>query len=222
MTLDYRSPTTGRHRVERIMAEIANTQSLGLASVFLKIAFGVPLCLLGPFVVTVLAKGIELKWDSEALPGFLSTFILSAVILIPILMWLERRSRGQFLLDGLAGESPASSYGEFEWQSTRVFALIYTEFALLGPRLVWSALDAIRGRSPMDEELRFIAARVVLELLDLDSGVPTQQLFQSVGCSQQRFQQAVQWLAGNDWLGVSRKRDRVWMNTAARARLESL
>ena len=36
---------------------------------------------------------------------FLPTFLLCALILIPVLLWMERRTRGEFFLDAVRNDS---------------------------------------------------------------------------------------------------------------------
>jgi hypothetical protein len=151
-TLEYRSPAAaaaGSPRVERGARELAGAEALGGAAVGLKWALGVPLSLIGPFVLSSFLFGIDRRLQTGIMPGFGATFLLVTAAVVPLLMWLERRSRGEFFLDSVRGEPTtreASSGGEYELQSAKFGWLAWTEVALTGPRLIWEAIDAQRGR----------------------------------------------------------------------------
>lgn len=152
-----------------MLEELAADEKFGAASVALKLLLGVPLCLLGPFFVTVILKSIELRGHGDWLPGFGSTFLLATAVLVPLLLLLEFRTRGGFFSDSLQGETTpfaASSYGEYRLQSAKLAWFGYTEVALTGPRLVLEAVEALRGRQPVDLPLRVAAAEIAVELFD--------------------------------------------------------
>ena len=223
-TIDYRSPVTGSHRVQQVVGELTASETFGAASVGLKLVIGVPLCLVGPLFVTLILLSIEMKFDGDWLPGFGVTFLLAAAILVPLLVLLERRTRGEFLSDSVRGESTpwtASSYGEYELQSAKLAWIGYIEVALTGPRLVWEVIDSLRGRRPVDPPLRVAAAEVVVELFDSGEGIPLQQLVRP-GRPPAAVGHAVNYLVRRDWVGVSSRRDRVWLATPARERLARL
>jgi hypothetical protein len=143
---------------------------------------------------------------------------------VPLLLLLEFRTRGGFFSDSLQGEtSPftASSYGEFRLQSAKLAWLGYTEVALTGPRLVLEAVEALRGRTPMDAPLRLAAAEIVVDLFDAGEGRPVQQLVRSDRPPAVVWR-AVSYLARREWVGVSTRRDRVWLATPVRHRLARL
>src|SRR5687768_4770583 len=222
--LDYRSPATGSHRVQRVVAELAADERFGAASVGLKLLIGVPLCLVGPLFVTVILLSVEFKAHGDWFPGFGVTFLLVTAVLVPLLMLLERRTRGQFLSDSVKGESTpwsASSYGEYELQSAKFAWIGYIEVALTGPRLVWEAIESLRGHKPVDAPLRAAAAEIVVELLDAGEGMPLQQLVRPGRLPVDAWR-AVSYLARHDWVGISTRRDRVWLATPVRERLARL
>jgi hypothetical protein len=223
-TLDYRSRDTGAHRVQRVVGELTADDRFGAASVGLKLLIGVPLCLVGPLFLTVILLSFESQMRADWLPGFGVTFLLATAVLVPLLMWLERRTRGQFLSDSVKGESvpwSASSYGEYELQSAKLTWIGYIEVALTGPRLVWEAIEALRGRTPVDPPLRVAAAEIAVELFDAGEGMPLQQLVRP-GRPPARVWRAVSYLARRDWVGISTRRDRIWLATPVRERLARL
>jgi hypothetical protein len=212
------------HRVQRVLGELAADEKLGAASVAVKILLGVPLCLLGPLLVTVILKFIEFRGNGDWLPAFGSTFLLVAAVLVPLLLLLEFRTRGGFFSDSLQGESSpftASSYGEYRLQSAKLAWLGYTEVALTGPRLVLEAVEALRGHKPVDLPLRVAAAEIVVDLFDAGQGMPVQQLVRPHRPLPVVWR-AVNYLTRREWAGISSRRDRVWLATPVRERLARL
>lgn len=103
--LDYRSPATGTPRVQRIAHQLKMAEALGGAAVATKLAVGVPLSLIGPFVIASFLFAIDRRVQADVLPGFGATFLLACAVIVPWLMWLERRSRGEFFMDAVRGET---------------------------------------------------------------------------------------------------------------------
>jgi hypothetical protein len=210
--------------VQRVLGELAADEKLGAASVAVKFLLGIPLCLVGPLLVTVILKYVELRGHGDWLPGFGSTFLLAAAVLVPLLLLLEFRTRGGFFSNTLQGESSpftASSYGEFRLQSAKLAWLGYTEVALTGPRLVLEAVEALRGHKPVNLPLRVAAAEIAVELFDAGGGVALQQLVRP-DRPPAIVWGAVSYLARREWVGISSRRDRVWLATPVRERLVRL
>ena len=217
----YRSPVAGGDRAQRIQNELLTSESLGVAAAFGKLAVGIPLCLFGPLLIAVVAKAIEFKWGGGVMPGFMATWALATIVLVPLLMWLERRTRGEFLSQSVRGEtSPlqASSYGEYQLQSTKFLGTAATELALLGPRLLWAFVDWVAQRPGADASIRATATGIVVELLESGQGLPVHQLIRA-GRAPEDVRQAIRYLLMRDWIGTSRQGDRVWLLTTVRERL---
>jgi hypothetical protein len=221
VTLAYRTPPAGGERCRRILNELIASESLGWAGAVGKVAVGVPLCLVGPFFVAAVLKSIEIRAGADFLPGFAATWALATLVIVPLLMRLERRTRGEFLCDAHRGETPpyeASSYGEYQLQSTRFLWTAYTEIALLGPRLLWAFIDWVMQRPAADAGTRAAAAAVVADLFDAGQGVPVRQLVRP-DRPPDTVRAAVRYLVDRDWVGTSKRGDRVWLLTPVRERL---
>jgi hypothetical protein len=224
VVLGYRSAGTGPPRIQRILAELATSETLGAAAIIAKIAIGIPLTLIGPLLVTIILVSVAYRFDVESAPGFTVMFLLVAAVTIPLLMWYERRSRGEFFSDSMQGEtSPyaASSYGEYKLQSTKLQWIAYVEIALTGPRLLWEAIDWLRGATPVDQALRMTAADIVAELLDAGQGKPIRDLARP-DRSARDVHRAVQYLVRRDWAGISSRKDRIWLASNVQERLARL
>jgi hypothetical protein len=94
----------------------------------------------------------------------------------------------------------------------------YLEFALTGPRLLWEAIDSLRGRAPVDQGLRALAAGIVVELLDAGEGKQVRELARPDRPAPD-VQRAVNYLVRRNWIGISSRRDRVWLGSDVRERL---
>jgi hypothetical protein len=227
-TLDYRSPATGAHRVQRVMRQLEAAETFGAASVGIKLLVGIPLCLLAPLVVTLTLKRIEWGWRTDFLPGFEVTFLLAAAVLVPVLMGLARRTRGQTwadnVQDGMTAESSrydVSSTDGFRLRSPAMEWQVYTDIALAGPRLVWSVMDAVRGKVAVDPPLRVVAAEIAIGLFEAGESMSLRQLVRP-NRPPWLVARAVRYLLRRDWLCISPGRDRVWLTTPARERLAKL
>jgi hypothetical protein len=155
------------------------------------------------------------------LPSFAVTFALACLVLVPLLMWLERRTRGEYLTDAVRGEtSPldASSLGEYELQKGKMIWTAYVESALLGPRLLWHVFDRARGTPAGDRTVRTVAAEIVVQLLDAGEGMPVRRLVRP-GRTQPEIQWAIGYLRSRNFADLSSRKDRVWLTTPARERL---
>ncbi|TMB85904.1 MAG: hypothetical protein E6J45_14705, partial [Chloroflexi bacterium] len=147
---------------------LARREAMGMAAAYGKLALGLLLTLIGPFLVTLIVLGCVFRSrraaTALAAPSFAATFGLACLVVVPLLLWYERRTRGRFLDDAIQGESRAFSYGEFELQKSKLAWTAYVETALLGPRLLWHVYEWARGTPDVDQPMRVLAAEVVVEL----------------------------------------------------------
>ena len=221
-TLRYRTPGVGAHRVAAVAAMLELAEALGLVAAAGKTAAGIPLTLVGPLLVATLVTGIARRTAADQTYLFQVVFSIACVAVVPLLMWHERRTRGRFFEDAVRGETGtrgASSYGEYELQAATFLWTAYVEVALLGPRLLWHVWDWARGTPRVGPAVRAAAAEVVVDLLDAGEGVPVRRLVRP-GRSLAEIHWAIRYLVEQDWAGVSRRRDRVWLTTPVREKLE--
>ena len=88
--------------------------------------------------------------------------------------------------------------------------LLATVFGLTGPRLLWEVYDRARGAPGADRAVRVAAAEVAVDLLDAGRGLPVRRLVRP-GRTAAEVWRAVRYLGDREWVGVSRRRDRVWL-----------
>ena len=226
--VDYRTPGVGDHRVQAVLNLLGRDEATGMAAAWGKVGLGVLLTLIGPLLVATIISGVGARLSSRSDPAspppFAVTFGLCCLVLVPLLLWYERRTRGGFLNDAIQGEtSPmqASSYGEYELQKSKMAWIAYTEAALLGPRLLWHVYDWARGTPAVHQPARVAAAEIVVELFDAGGGVPIKRLVRP-GRPLAEAHWSVKYLHSREWADVSAARDRVWLTTPTRERLIEL
>jgi hypothetical protein len=220
--LDYRSPAVHDARVAAALQLLRIDDAASQTSVLLRFAGGAMLCLIGPVIATGMVGGIAFR-TGRAAPSSLITFCIVTAVLVPLLMWYERRSRGEFVADAMSGAdpSPPSSYGEWEMRRTTIWWVFWTECALLGPRLLWSAIDARRGSPATDQRTCSVAAEIAIELFDAGQGMSLGDLVRADRGGRDVVL-AAQFLVSHEWAGISSQRDRVWLSSATRDRLARL
>lgn len=219
-TIEYRTAARYGDRSVTVARELMLGESLSVASAVGKLAVGVPLCLVGPMFVTLIVGWADHRIGGGGL-GFWPTLLLHSLVLVPVLMWLERRTRGRFFEDAVQGESSPSSmgsYGGYELQSTKFLWTAYTEVALVGPRLVWGVIDWGRGRPPVDPAVRLAAADLVVELFDAAAGQQVRDLVRP-DRPLAVLSSAIKYLRWRGWVDVAKRRDRVWLLSETRLRL---
>lgn len=222
--LDYRTPGAAPTLDQRILQELLLDESLGRTAIAGKLAIGLPLCLVGPLFVTMILKAVEIKWAAEVLPGFFYLLALTSLVVVPLLFWLEHRSRGSFLSDAMQGEtSPlqATSYGEYALGRERFGWIAWTEIALLGPRLCLEVLRSTAAEKPVGSHTRTVAAQIVVELLEAGEGLEVRRVLRPDGPVAD-VRPAIAYLVARDWIGLSRQRDRLWLLSQRRQRLVRL
>ena len=209
-------------RVAIVVHLLTRGEVLGLGAAGGEVLAGAVLTLVGPLVLASLVKSIALRSGADTVPSFAATFSLACFVLVPVLLWLERRSRGRFFEDAVRGESGtrgASSYGEYKSPAAKFLLTACVEVALLGPRLLWHVYDWARGTLAVPTPVRTLAAEVVVELLEAGEGLPVRRLVRTERPAAQ-LQCAIHYLVQRDWADVSRRRDRVWLLTPVRQRLQ--
>lgn len=211
--LDYRSPAATSARAQRVMNELAGSERRGAAAVVTKLVIGLPLTLIAPVFITLICIAGRLRAGyPTSVATCLMMFAVVTVVIVSLLMWYERHTEGQHFADSMRGEVAGPYVSpESTWAG-------YVEVALTGPRLLWEAIDATAGRAPVDDGLRATAADIVIELLDAGEGKPVRQLVRPDRPAA-LVQRAVDYLLRRQWLGMSSRKDRVWLASDVRERL---
>lgn len=220
MTLDYRSPQTHEHRVQKVLTELSQDEVIGLMTTILKVVVGVPLCFLLPLLVTAILKRGDYRFHVHALPDFGILFAVFSLIAIPILFWFQRHGKQQLLWDNLQYEPELPRYGnQVMWTAGHVFLLL--EVALFGPKLLWSVWDAFDTRGRIDPPTRTAAAALVVSMLEADRAFPISG-FVSAQFTREEIISALKYLNQRGWITFSRKQDRVRLSSSVRKQFKDL
>ncbi|HRK31355.1 MAG TPA: hypothetical protein PLD59_09775 [Tepidisphaeraceae bacterium] len=221
--LDYRNPSTGTSRRQKIILALQQTEALDFASMATRLAIGVPLTLAAPFFLTIFVKFIcfNFRWPWPL--GFFSTFFLLCFVIVPWQMWYERRTHGGFYMDAARSHGDpldADSMGEYRMNQTRAAAAVYVELALTGPRMLWEAIDRFQGRGKLDMSRLTAAAEIADELLAAGQGIEVRQLI-TPDRPLPRVRELVEFLKQHDWADTSTDGKRVWIRSDVTKRFGS-
>lgn len=227
-TLDYRNPrdASRQGRVEQLIRERETVLGMKL---FAMAVIGPVVSLAAPAAVAGLVILVDQRWDLRWGFSFLPVFCVCALVLVPVLFFLEWRTRGEFFLDtardwGLGdnvndlGMIQTSSHGEWELQTAAATWAAYVEIFLLGPRITLNCVREIRIRrnlGPLDERR---AADVVAALLDHDSGINPRTLLR-LNETPDDLRPTLLLLVLLNIIDVSKDGQRVWILTEARRAL---
>lgn len=220
MVLDYRSPQTREHRVKGVIAALTQDEVSRLFESVLKILAGIPLSLLGPFVVAWFIKIIDVRSRLHLLGSFGEVLAVCCVLLLPLMFWYMRRERGEILLKMLEYEPVRYDHTGHRAHSAALMAL-FVEVTLLGPRLLWSVIDRMRVGESTDPATRTSAARVVVTLLKSEAFIDIRSLA-SKELTIEAIPPAIKYLRQLDWIQASRNRNEISFRWSVRNQLRRL
>ena len=211
--IPYRGVNSDDQRLAMVRARLAERAGGSMA-----LAVGQ---LIGGGLMTLVVAGLvaSLALLASGVWTFGAWFGIVWIILTPFLLWYERRTRGtatEGMMDGYEGT--AASYGEWEMRRTTAMAMLWTELFLIGPRLIWWGVDHWRERHTGAPLELTRAAEVVIDLLEAGGGVHPSKLLRR-NETPADLTAVVRYLQRQDWVGVSKQRDRVWLLSEARERL---
>jgi hypothetical protein len=225
-TVDYAHPQTPDPTADPVLLKMRSQEvgSAGIGTTFLLI--GIALTLLTVFVVATLIVFVLFTLLGSSYLGFMGWFIVVLVALVPYLISLEKRTRGQFYADSVltAGVDWGnySSAGDYELQNATASWYLYVDMALIGPRLLLGGWQRIKGF----EARQFNAflgrcATMVHTLAAAGEAVPATRLVQPDE-PVKAFDQVLTHLEKRDWIGFSSDRRRVWLSGKAKNDLVKL
>lgn len=221
--LDYRAPDTPPlSRRARIVRQVRQHLVMDTGAIVLRVSLGVPLTLAAPLLVAGVLHGACDRFDVPLPVPFAMTAVLLAMVIVPILMRVERVNRGDYFLDGVRGlERPGKVSSRGEWELNQSLATWHglVEVALTGPRLLWEAIDQLRGRTGISDADAGDAAGIVERLFEAGRAVAVQELV-SPERPAANVRRAIGLLKHLDWADASADGRRVWLRSDAARRLE--
>lgn len=221
--LDYRAPRVAvgscREQTYRLLVQ---SRRLDAGALLLRLAIGVPLTLLAPAALATLFW-VVCRRSNVALPiGYPLVLAVFCAAFVPILMMVERRTGGGYYAEaarGLTHPRDIKSRGEWELNQAEAAWYAYVEIALTGPRLLWEAIDHLRGRSGLTDADAAMAAELVEHLRAAGAAVAVRDLV-APHRPPDDVHRAVALLKQLDWADTSADGRRVWLRTDAAKRLD--
>ena len=203
--IPYRSP--GRApptSLTGILHHLRLREQLRFARITLLFLLGIPLSFVAPAAIAFLVAR-----DSH----WLDVFLISTVVVIPLLYWYERRTRGEFAMDALrswsGGLASASSYGEHEMNRAAGEWILSVEILLFGPRLVMTAAQDLRERARLKQVPLVQVAHTLHRLVQSDHGMEPAALAAATDDIRGTLD-AILYLVFHEWIDISKDRRRVW------------
>lgn len=220
--LDYRTPAN-ELRLRRIARALTAREGIFWFKITAMLGVGGLASFLGPIVVTAIAR--KLCAALEYPVSGMVLLNLSCLTVLPLLYWLEIRTRGSFLSEELQAQGTtgadlyrSSSLGEWELRRTAVVYAVYIEVFLYGPRMTLDALRQLRRRIQSRRPAIPRAAEIVMFLAAADGGVDVERLpwMETPG----QLRRTLSYLQLHDWIDLGDHGRRVWLLSMARRRLD--
>jgi hypothetical protein len=202
--------------------------STGIAVLLL---IGVPMLFIGPIVVGFIFWIVTIQ-----LFGYISlTWFLvgSCILLIPLLLWTERRAHGgsfdQAVLGNPSGINDAalapfllgSEFGMIIAiaANPRVTVSGLVEIFLTGPRFVLEAWDKHAAMKRLKNVDRDIASDVIDQLCQNDRAIAVKEFIKAYAPKKCDVSGPIAYLLFHDWIGISKEMDRIWLHSEGKKRL---
>ena len=229
--IDYRNPRDALLR-DRLRAALTQREAMRRAKLLVMLLAGSLLSLVVPLLVTLLVLRAQQRWRVDLFFEGWTLFLILSLALIPLMYWLEHRTRGRFFEDAVRsyglgdnvnalGMLQTASRGEYEMQTTAASWVAYLEVALFAPRMTMSAVRQWRLRRYLGEFNVQRAAEVVQVLHVTSGGVHPRDLLRPNETLDELWP-VLLLLALHDWIGISKAADRVWLLSEARERLRGI
>jgi hypothetical protein len=225
--IDYRNPLHARHR-DRVVQLLRAREALLRWKTAAMLAAGAALSFLGPLILAGIARYIQFQAGVREPTSWWLWFVLLSGTVIPLLYWLEHRTRGEFFTDAVrdaglgenvgAGGLSTASRSEWEMQTAAATWAAYIEILLFAPRMTMNAFRQRRMRANLGHVDPVRPAEIIHLLRTTDSGVDPIALAKP-GESMEDLWPALLWLSLHNWIGISRRQDRVWLLSDARGAL---
>jgi hypothetical protein len=156
--------------------------------------------LAAPALAAGVVASVQAKLGHHVLVQSAAAFAAASLLLIPLLFWLERITRGHFLEHEMSGSTiPAPSAG-------------LVEIFLWGPRMIFAARDRRRATAP-PYILTDAAATIAYLRHFADAGVANHELPTIHPAP------LIQYLASRHWIGRTPDGRRLWLLADARRAL---
>lgn len=185
-------------------------EKLRATAILLRLVFGLLMSLLLPFLVAWAFQGIaySVHWDEA--PDWWTGFVVASAALVPLMMLLVRR------MDRV---DPHESVADYERRLQESSGTAPLQLFFVGPRLLWSAFDAMRGRSEVRHASEADACVLVEALYIAGKGQDRADLVDAV-LPEARLDAALRLLERFDLADQSTDGKKVWLSSSFRRQLD--
>lgn len=229
---------TGAISAETIRQELDERSESRRISDIARIVFGIPICFLGPLVISSILWFAYFMLFRSAL-SFSWFFLGLSGLMIPLLFRMERKTGGNYLGESMRviGERypdarPLIYSGYLGTASMTSLALatvimnpgttstLIVEVFLTGPRMVLRGRSNRKLATALERVDKVRTAEVVSKMLSRVGGMPPGELLKD-GETISDVLPSVTWLSFYGWIGVTAKVDRVFLFTESREALRA-
>jgi hypothetical protein len=185
-----------------------------------KLLAGIGVCLgMGFIFATVMVAVLYEAFGSSGI-GWSGWYLVFLAVLVPWLIWRERRWRASYMVDTMMEVSgKPSSRGEMEMDQMKVKIAFIMAMLVWGPRAVLDGYRGLRGSQTTAEKIIFNrAALLIADLAVIPGGVPIADLIHPPE-DMRVFGSAVDLLDKHDWIGRSSDGLSLWLNSTFREKL---
>jgi MFS family permease len=205
----------------RKMLRIQDASSL--AGSFGRVLMGLGVCLgAGFFLATILTFTFMALFDNPWL-GWRGLFWLYLLVLVPLIIWYERKSRADYLGDAaLAADSEPSSFGEHRLNQLTLGVGVVSSILTWGPRALVDGFRGFRGlRTPRQHAAFDRASLLVVDLAKSEGGIEIKRLLHPPE-DMQIFGMAVDLLDTHGWIGKAGDGKSLWLNSTFREKFRAV
>ncbi|HZK79480.1 MAG TPA: hypothetical protein VFC46_00395, partial [Humisphaera sp.] len=164
--------------IQQVQAMIRVQEASSLAGSVGRLLLGLGACFLMGFIAATLATSCLFTVFGRSYIGWSGWFALYVIVLVPFLIWHERRSRQEYLTDAMRSlDSNPSSRGEYEMDQAGLQVALYASWLTFGPRALIDGVRGMRGlRTSAQHAVLDRAATLVVSLFKSGAGVEIKQL----------------------------------------------
>lgn len=209
--------TALRRRIQDFLREEDSRSLFGSLGAFLS---GLGVCVgAGIVIATAISLFLYFSLDKTYL-GWWGWFLAYWVVLVPILIWQEKRSHNDYLVESLGNvEDDVSGHADHGAIHSRGGLAVVTDAIAWGPKNLIDGAAGLRGKWTARQNKIFKrAAQLVGVLAKYDGGIEVRTLIQR-GEDMAIFTAAMDWLERNEWAGKSPNGERVWISSPGRKKL---
>jgi hypothetical protein len=208
-----------------LAGEVARIIRLSDASSFAgsmgKLLLGLCVCVAAGFLLATAIVAILWNLFGTTLIGWTGWFLLYVLVLVPAIIWYERKFRENYILDAAVSADPSpSSRGEFRLNNFNILTGAVSSLMVWGPRGLVDGIRGMFGRRTVFQNA--VLDRAVLLVLDLNVSSNRVEIKKLIIPPEDMkiFAQAVDMLLALDLAGRSTDGTSLWLISTFRQKLQ--